>query len=98
MKILMHTSAATAIALGLMIACSPTGDELRAGTTNAQVPENVMKSLAMPDRIETRIGTLEFFDGFPTEETVERALDRWGEARLAEVERGNIRGHTGPAR
>jgi len=52
---------------------------LMAGATVApaaeQVPEEVLKSLAMPDRIETRIGTLEFFDGFPTDATVRKAFD-----------------------
>jgi hypothetical protein len=28
-------------------------------------------SITTPDRVETRIGTLEFFDGFPTQETVD---------------------------
>jgi len=28
-----------------------------------------------PDKIETRLGTLEFFDGFPTTKTVEKAYD-----------------------
>ncbi len=85
MKILMHTSVAMVILLGFVAACSPTGGERNAGTTNAQVPENVLKSLAMPDRIETRIGTLEFFDGFPTEETAERALDYLDFQRAVDV-------------
>ncbi len=41
----------------------------------ADIPEDVMSSLAMPDRIETRIGTFEFFDGMPTEESAKRAFD-----------------------
>jgi hypothetical protein len=32
-------------------------------------------AITTPDRVETRIGTLEFFDGFPTPETVERVYD-----------------------
>ena len=28
-----------------------------------------------PDKVETRIGTLEFFDGFPKEETVKKVYD-----------------------
>lgn len=32
-------------------------------------------SITMPDKMETRIGTLEFFDGFPTDETVRKAYD-----------------------
>jgi hypothetical protein len=30
---------------------------------------------APPDKIKTRIGTLELFDGFPNEETVQKAYD-----------------------
>ncbi len=47
---------------------APTGVRL-AMTTD--IPE----SSTTPDRVETRIGTLEFFDGFPTEETVELVYD-----------------------
>jgi hypothetical protein len=36
---------------------------------------NIPASIATPDRVETRIGTLEFFDGFPTPETVELVYD-----------------------
>ncbi|MBW2293455.1 MAG: DUF1254 domain-containing protein [Deltaproteobacteria bacterium] len=32
-------------------------------------------AITTPDRVETRIGTLEFFDGFPTPETVELVYD-----------------------
>ena len=40
-----------------------------------RIPADVVEKLAMPDRIETRIGTLKFFDGFPTDETARIALD-----------------------
>ena len=36
-----------------------------------EIPE----SISIPDKVETRLGTLEFFDGFPTDETVEKVLD-----------------------
>jgi hypothetical protein len=35
----------------------------------------IPKSITTPDRVETRIGTLEFFDGFPTEETAQKCFD-----------------------
>lgn len=38
---------------------------------NHPIPEKIMT----PDRVETRIGTLEFFDGLPAEETVEKLYD-----------------------
>ncbi|MBW1790119.1 MAG: DUF1254 domain-containing protein, partial [Deltaproteobacteria bacterium] len=36
---------------------------------------DIPPSIIMPDKIKTRIGTLEFFDGFPTEKTVRKAYD-----------------------
>jgi hypothetical protein len=36
---------------------------------------DIPASITTPDRVETRIGTLEFFDGFPTPETVELVYD-----------------------
>jgi len=38
---------------------------------NTPIPENIMT----PDRVETRIGTLNFFDGIPTKETAELVYD-----------------------
>ena len=38
---------------------------------NRAIPENIMT----PDRVETSIGTLEFFDGLPSAPTVEKAYD-----------------------
>lgn len=48
--------------------------------TLAQAPKmkmttDIPESIIMPDKIKTRIGTLEFFDGFPTKETVSIAYD-----------------------
>ena len=44
------------------------------------VPEMKMSTdippgIAIPDRVETRLGTLEFFDGFPDKETVAKVYD-----------------------
>ena len=36
---------------------------------------DIPAAITTPDRVETRIGTLEFVDGFPTEETVELVYD-----------------------
>ena len=38
---------------------------------NHKIPEKIMT----PDKVETRIGTLEFFDGMPTKATVEKVFD-----------------------
>jgi hypothetical protein len=42
-----------------------------AGKYNTDIPEKIMT----PDRVETRLGTLEFFDGLPTEETARKVYD-----------------------
>jgi len=31
--------------------------------------------IAMPDKVETRLGTLEFYDGFPSDATVAKLYD-----------------------
>jgi hypothetical protein len=38
---------------------------------NHKIPEEIMT----PDKVETRIGTLEFFDGMPTDDTVKKVYD-----------------------
>ena len=48
---------------------------------NNQIPEKIMT----PDRVETRIGMLEFFDGMPSDETVEKVYDNLDFARGMEV-------------
>jgi len=36
---------------------------------------DIPESVTLPDKMDTSIGTLEFFDGFPSEETVSKAYD-----------------------
>ena len=50
------------------------------GNATATAPEmkmttDIPESIVMPDKIKTRIGTLELFDGFPNEETVQKAYE-----------------------
>jgi hypothetical protein len=35
----------------------------------------IASSIAMPGRVQSRLGTLNFFDGFPDDETVRRLYD-----------------------
>jgi len=48
---------------------------------NNKIPEKIMT----PDTVETRIGTLKFFDGFPTKETTKRVYDNLDFLRGVEV-------------
>ena len=41
----------------------------------AQVDSETLKSLSTPDRVESRLGTLEFKDGAPSAETVQKVFD-----------------------
>jgi len=50
------------------------------GTATTAAPEmkmttDIPESIIMPDKIKTRIGTLELFDGFPNDATVQKAYD-----------------------
>ena len=59
------------VALSLMMAF---GSQTQAQVTkgyNNKIPEVIMT----PDRVKTRIGTLKFFDGMPTEATVNKVYD-----------------------
>jgi len=61
--------------LGLIITGIASIVLFAAALAAAETPEDVLQRLAMPDRIDTRIGTLEFSDGMPTEATARAALD-----------------------
>ena len=41
----------------------------------AEVSQETLKSISTPDKVETPIGTMEFFDGVPTDATVETVYD-----------------------
>jgi len=48
---------------------------LMCAPVDAQVSEESLDSIRTPNRVETRIGTLEFFDGIPSKETAELLYD-----------------------
>lgn len=48
---------------------------------NTPIPESILT----PDRVETSIGTLEFFDGFPTNETAQKVFDNLDFSRGVKV-------------
>ena len=43
--------------------------------TRPRMATDIPTAITTPDRVETRIGTLEFFDGFPTQATVDLVYD-----------------------
>ena len=48
---------------------------------NTPIPESILT----PDRVDTRLGTLEFFDGVPTEKTAEKVFEHLAFLRGVEV-------------
>jgi hypothetical protein len=56
-------------------------DSKPAPNYNTPIP----KSITTPDKVETRIGTLEFFDGLPSLETTQLVYDNLDFLRGVEV-------------
>ncbi len=51
----------------------------------AGVSADTLKSISMPDKVETSIGTLEFFDGVPNKETIDKVYDNLDRMRAVQV-------------
>jgi len=60
----------TAFALSLMV-CVVHATEVPTNGYTTHIPENIMT----PDTVESRIGELHFYDGIPTDSTVEKVYD-----------------------
>lgn len=56
----------------------------------AEVSQELLKSISIPDKVETPIGKLEFFDGVPTANTVETVYDNLDRMRAVEVFLDNV--------
>ena len=61
--------------LGVVMVMMVLAGAVYAEPLKKKMTTEIPESLIMPDKIETRIGTLEFFDGFPTDATVKKARD-----------------------
>src|SRR5210317_843951 len=69
-KILIGIALTITFMMGLPAVTVAAGEPLRMKMTT-DIPEHI----TTPDRVETRIGTLEFFDGFPSEDTTDKVFD-----------------------
>jgi hypothetical protein len=58
----------------------------------AQVSGETLKSISTPDKVETRIGPLDFKDGVPSVETAEKARDALDFTRALNVYNNSFRG------
>ncbi len=57
---------------------------------SAEVTEAELDAISIPDKVETSIGTLEFFDGVPTGDTVATVYDNLDRMRGVEVFLDNV--------
>ncbi len=55
--------------------CSKTTEQRTQEPQKMKMTTDIPDKITTPDKVETRIGTLEFFDGLPTDETAERVYD-----------------------
>jgi hypothetical protein len=57
-----------------------------------QVPEETLQSISAPDKVETRIGALEFDDGVPSAETAQTVSNALDFTRALNVYNNSFRG------
>jgi hypothetical protein len=63
------------IAILLVAMMGPAAAAAAGDVPRMKMATEIPDFITMPDKIETRIGTLELFDGFPSDETVQKAYD-----------------------
>ena len=56
----------------------------------AEVSQETLQSISIPDKVETSIGDLEFFDGVPTDATVTTVYDNLDRMRGTQVFLDNV--------
>ena len=56
-----------------------------ATVTSAEVSEETLRSISMPDKVETSFGALEFFDGVPNDASIDKLYDNLDRMRGVEV-------------
>ncbi len=61
-------------------------------SAQGEVSNETIKSLGAPDKIETRVGTLEFKNGAPTAETAQTVFDTLDFTRALNVYNNSFRG------
>jgi hypothetical protein len=65
--------------VSLVAACADDSGDTDAPAANAEIPEGyntpIPPSIMTPDSVESRLGTLEFFDGVPTQETADKVME-----------------------
>ena len=85
MKTKMLTAAmmATSVMTGFLLACLTT--TAWAESPKLKMATDIPASITAPDKVETSIGTLDYFDGVPTDKTVEIVYDYLDRSRAVNV-------------
>lgn len=55
-----------------------------------EVSPDTLKVISIPDKVETNFGTLEFFDGVPTDATADKLYDNLDRIRAVQVFLDNV--------
>jgi len=77
---------AVAIIVSITIGgCSETTEQQTKESPKMKMTTEIPESITTPDKVETRIGTLEFFDGIPTKKTAELVYDYLDFSRAMET-------------
>ncbi|MEO1191824.1 MAG: DUF1254 domain-containing protein [Pseudomonadota bacterium] len=63
-----------------------------APSVQAEVSEATLQSISIPDKVETSIGTLEFFDGVPKDATIQAVYENLDRMRAVDVYLDNMGG------
>lgn len=61
-------------------------------TVQAEVSPETLQSISIPDKVETSIGTLEFFDGIPSHTTINKVYDNLDHTRALGIYLDNMGG------
>ena len=62
-------------ALSLALALVTTASAQTTGATKPKMATDIPAEITTPDRVETRLGTLKLFDGFPDDATTQTVYD-----------------------
>lgn len=63
-----------------------------ATAAQAEVSKQALESVSIADEVETHFGTLEFFDGVPTDSTIDKVYDNLDRMRGVQAYLDNVGG------
>jgi hypothetical protein len=74
-----------ALLMGVTLSCASGARPGAGGAAKTRTSAETLAAISMPDRVETAIGTLEFFDGVPRDATIDALYDNLDRMRGVEV-------------